>query len=667
MARDVEITQSKPTQRTHYGINKEPFYRGVIDLINRTELPMSAVWKAYNLIQIENGYYTKRPGTEYYGTASTYTLDGGGVHYASGSVPHLLRVANGTVQRSLDDGATWDNCTGATLTAGKKCVMLQGGFEDPQTWIVNGYDGLIRYDGTTTLVAYSALSTPTGLSAAQTGMTGTTYTHYYTCSAVNAVGFTAAPTATSVQSTEVREDFSATKYVTVSCTAVSGAERYDWYYGDSSGKQYWIGSSATNTYKDIGGQIVYTVTPPVDNTTDGPVFGDIEYSDNRIWGAKDPSNPYRVYWAGSGAWAGYFSPYYGGGWIDLEPGSAATVEKIKHYRDGKGTSYATVWTKDPDNMAGIWQIGLTTKLSDSGLSYVEPSAFKLPGSRGTVSQFSVVEILNDILFMNRDGLYALRSKQQLLNLLATDELTSGIRNFLKRLNQSAIDKVCAIAHNYKVYISIPIDGSTTNNRIMVYDLERRNLTPEAFDYGVERFFDYTDTDGTRRLLGWLPDGKQFIEISENFEGDFGQTIPTKLETGIMHTTQDRFSFFKARDIEFEFTDTKGDIIIEVDGYEKKKGYSTLLVIEINGDSRYAGGWSNFLWSFKQWSATTAGAASIFGLTTKKYQRINKEINNFGFTVKTDNFNSNYTGPRVLQVYGKPTRSKKPSNWKAQRR
>lgn len=667
MAQQIQVTEQKTQQSVHYGINDQPFYKGVVQLVAKSKLPMTAVAKARNLIQVENGYFSKRPGTEYYGTANANVIDGGGVHYEADGDPHLLRVCNGTIQRSLDDGATWSNCTGITLTAGVKTLFLQGGFSTPQTWIVNGIDNIARYDGTTTLLTYSNISTPTGLNVTHTGAAGATYTHYYTVVAVNNVGFTAAATEDSITSLKMRTEFTASIYNDVTWSTVSGALRYDVYYGDQSGKLFWIASTTALSYRDDGtAPINYLTVAPTDNTTQGPKFSDLEYIDNRIWGCKDPGHPSRVYWAGSGDYAGYFSPYYGGGFIDLEPGSSSTVMKVIHYRDNKGTSYATILTKDPDGNGGIWQVGLSDVVTDADISYVVPSAYKLVGSKGTDSSFSVVKVLNDIQYFNRNGQYALRSKPQMLNFLSTDELTAPIRPFIGRITPSALDKVASIYYEAKVLVSVPIDGSTTNNRIMSYDTERNNWNPEAFTYGVERFFLYSDTNGERHLLGWLPGGKQFIEISKNFEGDFGTAFRTELETGLMHTTKDRFSFFKAKDFEVEFSDGMGSADIEINGYDRRRGYGTIAAITLDLSTTSFSGWSSIPFSSALWSSTAETSDIVSEISTKKYVKVNREINNFSFTIITDDISSKYTGPRVLQVYGKPKKTKKPSAWKVRR-
>lgn len=668
MAMDVPITSGKQQmrQRVHYGINNRPFDRGVVDLVDPSELPLNAVQRALNLIQIENGYYTKRPGTSYYGTASDYEIDGGTVHYHTSGAPHLLRMCNGTLQVSTNDGTTWSNCTGASFTAGVKTTFFQGGTATPITWVINGTNNIAKYNGTTTLTTYTSVSSPTGVTFSGTGLGTGSYKHYYAVVAVNDVGFTAVSSECNTTTAQyTRSEFTASIYATVSWSAATGASRYDVYYGDTSGQLHYIDSTTGLSYKDIGtADINYLITPPADNTTTGPKFQDAEIIDNRIWGCKDSSNPHRVYWAGSGTYAGYFSPYYGGGWIDLDPGTSSKVMKVTHYRDGKGTSYATVFTSDPDGNGAIWQISLATKISSTDISYVEPSAYKLVGSRGADATGSVVHVLNDIMFMNRNGMFSLRSKPQMLNLLSTDEMTANIRNFMNRITETALDKIVAIHHNSKVFVSVPIDDSSYNNRTMVFDTERNNWNPEAFSIGFERMFHYTDTTGVRHLLAWLPDGKQFVEISDNYSSDLGAVISTELTTGLIQVTPDRFSFFKANDMEVEISDATGTIQVELSGYDRHKGYKTLAIMVIQSITSVSGGWSSFCFSSKQWGSITTASPVVSEPSTKRYIKVNKTINNFIFSVRTSTMDGNYTGPRVLQVYGKLKRSKKPVAWRA---
>ncbi len=110
----------------------------------------------------EDGAPKVRPGVGWFGTApSADAIDGACMHVMVDDVVHLLVIAGGRIYRSLNDGATWATCatSGAVevvFTAGKKVHTEQA---NAYTYIFNGWDNIVRYDGTTTLAVYTALPT----------------------------------------------------------------------------------------------------------------------------------------------------------------------------------------------------------------------------------------------------------------------------------------------------------------------------------------------------------------------------------------------------------------------------------------------------------------------------------------------------------------------------
>ena len=325
--------------------------KGCITLIDKSLIPTDALIEAQNIFLTENGTPTPRPGTAYYGTsASANAIDGAAMYYTSAGVPHLVKVAGGTVYRSINDGATWTACTGATLTTGKKAYFVQ---DHGYLYITDKFDNILRYDGTTVLQTYTALTTPSAPTLTPTGLAGAGYNYSWKVSAVNAVGFTIASSASAVEATSVpRSAWSITggNYETVALSAVTGATRYDLYISENATDFYYLDTvipattGAAATYVDDGSALINTnVLAPVDNTTQGPKVQRLEQIGSRLWGVEDYDNPWRVWFSGSGTYAGYFSAAYDGGYIDLMNGSQFRPVRVVDYRDGKGTPYATVW------------------------------------------------------------------------------------------------------------------------------------------------------------------------------------------------------------------------------------------------------------------------------------------------------------------------------------
>lgn len=660
---DLNLPATVP-QKNYLTLNS--WKKGVITLIDKSLVPTDALVEAQNLFLTENGTPTVRPGTQYYGTAaSASAIDGADMYYTTAGVPHLVKVAGGTVYRSTDNGDTWTACTGATLTSGKKCWFVQ---DHSVLYITNKYDNIVRYDGTTTLQTYTALATPSAPTLTPTGLASTGYNYYYKISAVNAVGFTVASAASAVEQTSVpRTNWDATtNYETVAISAVAGATRYDIYISENDTDYYYIdtvipaSTGAAATYKDDGSALLNTsVLAPTDNTTQGPKVQRLEQIGSRLWGVDDYDNPWRVWFSGSGAYAGYFSSAYDGGYIDLMKGSQYRPVRVVDYRDGKGTPYATVWCKSPDGRGCIWQISLEV-LTIGEVSITVPNAFRLPGSRGTDAPESVVNVLNDYHFFNSQAFYNLGARANLLNLLSTDESSANIRPSVKQVSSVYASGIASIYYDAKIYWSVPI-GSSSNNYTIIYDTERKAWLPEAFTIGFERFFQYVDTTGARKLLAWKTGHTKLTEISDAYNGDYGAAFSTSLVTGLYPVDKNRFGFMRVAEAEIEFSQPTGTINIELIGIERSQGYSSLNTETITS-ALSSTGWSTFLWSTTAWSDTSTAIDTFSESSIKRYFRVQKELNAYQWRITTNNTDSDYL-LRTLQLNGRPTKASKPRSWR----
>lgn len=666
MALNIDLNLPTTIPQKDY-LTLDSWKKGVITLIDKSLVPKDALIEAQNIFLTENGTPTIRPGTDYYGTApSASAIDGATMYYTSAAVPHLVCVSGGTVYRSVDDGTSWTACTGATLTSGYKCFFVQ---DHSYLYITNKQDNIVRYDGTTVLQTYTALSTPGTPTVAQTGMAGTNYHHYYKVSAVNAVGFTVASAASTVKDTSIDRaswSFSGGNYLTLTLAAVTGATRYDVYYSNNDTDYYYLdtviptSTGAAGNYLDDGTALLNTnVLAPVDNTTQGPKVQRLEQIGSRLWGVEDKDNPWRVWFSGSGTYAGYFSSAYDGGYIDLMKGSQFRPVRVVDYRDGKGTPYATVWCKSPDGRGCIWQITLEV-LTIGEVSITVPNAFRLPGSRGTDAPESVVNVLNDYHFFNSQAFYNLGSRAQYLNLLSTDESSANIRPTVKQVSQVYATGIASIYYDAKVYWSVPV-GSSSNNKTIVYDTERKAWLPEAFTIGFERFFQYVDTSGTRKLLAWQTGDTKLTQISDSINGDYGVAFTTSLVTGLYPVSKDRFRFMRVVEGEIEFSQPQGTVNIELLGIERTQGYSSQNSETISS-TLSSTGWDTFLWDSTAWDDTSTAVDTFSESSIKRYFRVQRELNAYQWRITTNSTDAYYL-LRTLQLNGRPTNAGKPRGWR----
>ena len=616
-------------------------------------------------MQVMDGRWTPRWGSAYYGATTSATLYGAGTYTTDDGATHLVVASGTSIKRSTDNGATWSTCTGASITADYKVSFLQIG---SKLYIANGQDNLIRYDGTTTLLVYSSISTPGAPTPTKTGLTGTTYTASYRVSAINDVGETAASSAGTVTIGKTRDNWvSGTDSISVAWTKVTGATNYNIYYKDdaSSNVEIYCGSvaqpsGATATFVDTGENALNAfVEYPAGDTTTGPKFSEMELSGNRIWATGDPNNPWRVYWGGTGSYQGAFSEFFGGGYVDLEKGGRERPKQVVHYRDGKGGAFATVLTSDPEGQGSIWQISLDT-VTIGNTSFTVPTALKIVGSVGTNAPLSVAKVRNDIMFFNTRGWFSLGSRPQLLNLLSTDEISSNIRPDILGMTGSALNKVCAYYYNAKVFVSMPY-GSSANNVIYVNDTERKNWSG-AWTTGVERFFEYADTNGDSHLLAVPVDGEQLIEFASTISGDLGEAFDTRYISGLLPVAADRNAFAKIRYAYIELNNPVGEINFSVLGTEKRRGFNQLRSITI-GDTVSNAGFGTYEFSDFQFSDASLTPTVYSQSSVKKRIRINRLLNNIQFKVTTSERGAEYT-MIALQAKGYIVPTRDPSSWRS---
>jgi hypothetical protein len=634
----------------------EEFNGGVITLTDESDLPSNAAVEAKNLLQVEDGNWAPRWGSDWFGTDTGATIDGAGTFTTDAGVTHLVVVAGGTVYRSTDDGTTWDSCTGGTFTASNHVKMKQ---IKSALWMVNGVDAMLRYNGTTTLDTFAGLTTPTGLSAGETGLTGTNFTYYYAIAAINDVGSTAASTEVSQQVSTDRDNWATdgTESIDLSWSTVTGASRYEIYVGVDSGSLFYLASTEDTSFSDDGSVAINSfLESPVDDTTTGPVAKDIEISGNRLWLTQDVDNPWRVFWGGTGTYQGRFSSFYGGGWIDLEKGGKERPQSVVHFQDGKGNSFLTVLTKDPEGNGSIWQIALETATVGT-TSFTIPAATKLVGTVGTTSYRAVVKVANSILFPNQKGIYSLGPRPQLLNLLNTDEVSANIRPTYKDLPDSAIPGITGYFYDAKVFMSVPF-GANQNSRIMVYDTERQNWSNHAFDFGVEGMFEYTDTAGDNHFLCWKPDGSRLIEIDENIRGDLGADFETVYTSPLIPLTNSRVGFAKVKRAFIELAQARGAIEFKVSGQRMRKSFS-----EIGSETIDVGvtssGWSSDAWSSTAWSDSQTSPVLFTDQSLIRFIDIREKLGTIQFTIKTSSRNDYYI-LRSLYAEGFILKSQQPS-------
>lgn len=308
-------------------------------------------------------------------------------------------------------------------------------------------------------------------------------------------------------------------------------------------------------------------------------------------------------------------------------------------------------------------------LTVGNLSVTVPSAYKLPGSRGTPAPRSVVNVLNDYHFYNSQGIYNLGNRPNLLQILSTDENTANIRPTVRTINPAAESGICSIYYDGRVYTSAPFGNSTVNDATMVYDTELQAWLPTAYTVGFKQFKRYTSTDNVHHLLALKSGDNTLTEIgtlytpSANIEGDYGVPFQTDLLTGLYSTVKDRYGFQYTTEMEYEFSNPNDTINIELVGIDHAKGYGSVrLAVLQTGGSVVGSGWDSYAWDTVPWDYIATIPAVYSEASDKRYTIVNRELNAVQWHITTFTLAAKYT-LRSLQTWGSDTNDAHPSRWR----
>jgi hypothetical protein len=662
-------------------VSIDDFSGGSNSLINQAKMPPKFAYEAKNMMQVENGLWKTRWGTQTYGSDLVANADGASEYVKSDGTTELIAVANGVVYKSTD-GGSWTEVTGATFTAGIPCYFMQmGGYDSSNTYynylyITNGTDDLARYNGST-LTKYTSMAAPANLTASlvASGLSSGTYTYYGMVTAINEVGETVGSTEASITTNKARENWVATtdKGVYWGWDAVAGAKAYQLYISDTTGHEEWVTGTTATSFIDDGTSVINPfMIPPEANTTGAPKFKSMASSNNRLWATNNPDEKYKVYYSGTGRNLGIFSEFYGGGWINLERGGKELPIAVKHFQSGTGEGRATILCKTPNGQGAVWQINIISAAVDD-VNFTIPSATKVVGSFGTESVNGVVQALNNIGFPNRRGWFTLGAQSNYYGILRTNEISSNIRPYWRNLIGADMDNVASYFYDAKIFISVPT-SSGGNDRIIVLDEERKNWSVD-WTIGAKQFLEYTDTAGNTHFLYIPVSGTKLIELSENFLNDQGVPFNQSYISPLLPVSKDKTDIMSLKEAILELGEPQGAINFQLLGVGKKNTFATLATATITNFGSNTGVGSDLMGDFFATSTNdnSSGGADAWAIyyedvpstftqsTTKKAIKKRAKIYALQFKVYSTTADTRYT-INSLQARGRLIRSRIPSSW-----
>jgi hypothetical protein len=88
---------------------------------------------------------------------------------------------------------------------------------------------------------------------------------------------------------------------------------------------------------------------------------------------------------------------------------------------------------------------------------------------GLVARHAAVTIGEDVWYLGYGGIYSLSRNAQNKTQLQPVAVSEPIKSYIQRINWPAVSCACATVHDNYVIFAVPVDSSTTNNLLLVYD------------------------------------------------------------------------------------------------------------------------------------------------------------------------------------------------------
>lgn len=649
-------------QTQSWGLNIKNFNGGTVTLFDDARVKPNQASETTNLVQVQDGIWKPRWGTEYYGQPiSGESKIAGIAEYVKSDGSRELIAIGGTTGKLFKstNGGAWSQIGTITFNTSVQFsfVQLSGSL-----YIANGTDNLARYNGTT-VSTYTALSAPTLTSVSRgSGLSAGSFTYYYKVTALNDIGETIGSNELSTTVNIDRDLWSGTsnRHIDVSWNTVAGAIRYQIYISELSNQEVLLTDTSALTYRDEGTILPNQfITVPEDNTTSAPKFSEMNIIGNRIWGTRDTVNKYAVYFSGDELSGLAFSPFFDGGFIELEKGGRETPVWVGNYRTGKGDTAATVLCTSPEGVGSVWQILLQT-VEISGYSWQIPSGVKIVGSIGSTSPKAVITAMDSLIFGNKRAIYNLGNKQQIFNVLATDEMSVNIRPSYRDLDLTKLSNMCAYWYDSKILFSATEKGSSVNNMMFIFDTERRNWSWK-WTIGVNQFLEYTDSTGTSHLLGIKPDTGQLIRFNSNVISDLGQAFRTSYTSGLLQINDNAKIFAMVKEVLVEIGRPKGEVLFEIIGIKKKGGFSSIASKTIT-DTISTVNFTDELFGDIGLSDNPNAPTTFSQTSVKKIVRVRKLLNSIQYRISSTKLDTDYT-ILGIQAFGNIIPTSSPSEWK----
>lgn len=154
-------------------------------------------------------------------------------------------------------------------------------------------------------------------------------------------------------------------------------------------------------------------------------------------------------------------------------------------------------------------------------SYVRTLTYDI----GCVAKKSIANISGNVFFLSKKGVYRLEPQLD-TNLLAnTAPMSIGIQKYVDRINQNYVKNAVGAVFNGRYYLAVPLDNSTVNNCVLVYNLtnqmwESIDTYPASFN---AKGILFCIKNNITRMLFWTSINGLYLSEETNVD-EFGNVV-----------------------------------------------------------------------------------------------------------------------------------------------
>lgn len=528
----------------------------------------------------------------------------------------LMMVVGGTANVYVKkDYGNWQKCLGKDYDTTHAAHFFQA---DDKIGILNGKDTLSYINiKDFSITQFTALPDPTTAptaapaSALTTGVPTSPNRYKYTYSNT---GETIASAAVVVNTNLIRGGWTnpTTQYIDLTIPRIAGADRINIYWGEVVDSEFLIASipnpasGTTVTWRDTGADQKDVTRPaPFGNNTAGIIGtrGTVINSQIFITGISQTSNDGRnesryVYFGGTGNYMFDFSPFNGGGWVEVGAGTKEFPVRVLSFRNGRGESVITCICRGTNGTGKRFVLAPFNQTQGDTII----STFSVQednGQDGTDSPDGIISYRDSLWYPSRDGFKTTGTKAQLQNVLSTSDISQPISRDIRRLNTSTMDKVVGLATGGRLYWAVP-NGQTYNNEIWTLDLQRKSAWMLPFDVRADWMTMYNDNNGQSHFL--ILQGNKILEFTEAFDTtDFDGGFNTNLASGLIKFSDDGMEWARVIDVTFVLLRPKGNIVVSVQGKTEETVPITLSSEPYgSSDASSVAGWGEAGWGMFGW-------------------------------------------------------------------